>query len=215
VSDFAGKNTSLPSALANRANASRAMVLLCHQPKTEMMEQAHQADIGLVLSGHTHGGQTWPMHAITLAVFKYFAGLYLHQSEADGATGPYVFVSEGVYGWGPRVRFLSLNEINVVVLRSPATFAAENKVADTSATAAVRYAVLSWILLILGAIVLTLTQLSKLCNYFFVIKSQNEDGVGCCCMRAFGSWAKSMQQWERAWILPADATHLDGPVMEQ
>lgn len=81
MSDFRGDETSPKAALAGRAS-SRPLVLLVHQPKVDWVAEQVAAiepgdeSLGLVISGHTHGGQTWPMHAITRLAFSYFSGLY-------------------------------------------------------------------------------------------------------------------------------------------
>jgi predicted MPP superfamily phosphohydrolase len=39
--------------------------------------QAAERGVGLLLAGHTHGGQTWPLHLFTYLIFPdAFAGLY-------------------------------------------------------------------------------------------------------------------------------------------
>jgi predicted MPP superfamily phosphohydrolase len=92
---------------------TRPSVLLAHQPREEVVEEASKDySVDLMLSGHTHGGQTWPIHVGSYILFpNSFTGLYKRYD------GMWLFVSEGAFGWGPRVRFGSTNEINALTLR--------------------------------------------------------------------------------------------------
>ena len=49
-----------PSAAGQLATTARASLLLAHQPRSA--NSAAENGIGGVLSGHTHGGQVWPVH---------------------------------------------------------------------------------------------------------------------------------------------------------
>jgi predicted MPP superfamily phosphohydrolase len=53
----------LDAALAGR-DPSRPVVLLCHQPV--MVDRAARAGVDLQISGHTHGGQLWPITHVAL-----------------------------------------------------------------------------------------------------------------------------------------------------
>jgi len=107
VDDFMGF-PSMENATAGR-DIANASILLAHQPN--FSTQAKGKNIDLQLSGHTHAGQIWPLHMATLLGNTYFAGVY-HQPE-----GSQVYVSQGAVGWGPRTRFLSANNIEVITLR--------------------------------------------------------------------------------------------------
>ncbi|CAJ1937880.1 unnamed protein product [Cylindrotheca closterium] len=116
------------------------MIMLQHQPFG--MKQAAKDGIGLQLSGHTHGGQIWPQH-ITLLSYDGIAGLA--EFDVGSEHGPsYLFVSEGVVGWGPRLRFLSRTDIALLTLRTPEAMKAEGLKPDLSvsvATAAMYFAI--------------------------------------------------------------------------
>jgi hypothetical protein len=101
VGDFVG------AALAGRP--SGGVVLLSHSPLE--LERAAAAGAGLVLSGHTHGGQIWPFGYLVRLFYPRFAGRY----EVGGAT---VIVGRGTGTWGPRMRLWQRGEILKVVLRS-------------------------------------------------------------------------------------------------
>eukprot|EP00980_Cylindrotheca_fusiformis_P026395 scaffold16066_cov109-Cylindrotheca_fusiformis.AAC.1 len=111
---------------------SLPMIMMQHQPRN--MTQAAKDGVGLQLSGHTHGGQLWPQH-VFLGWYDAISGL--HKFDVGSPDGPsYLFVSEGVVGWGPRLRFLSKTDIALLTLRSPEQMAAEGKVPDTHLTLA-------------------------------------------------------------------------------
>lgn len=116
------------------------MIMLQHQPFG--MKQVAKDGVGLQLSGHTHGGQIWPQH-ITLLSYDGIAGLA--EFDVGSEHGPaYLFVSEGVVGWGPRLRFLSRTDIALLTLRTPEAMKAEGLEPDLSvsvATAAMYFAV--------------------------------------------------------------------------
>ncbi|CAJ1937878.1 unnamed protein product [Cylindrotheca closterium] len=115
------------------------MIMLQHQPCG--IKQAAKDGVGLQLSGHTHGGQIWPNH-ITLLSYDGIAGLA--EFDVGSEHGPsYLFVSEGVVGWGPRLRFLSRTDIALLTLRTPEAMKAEGLKPDLSvsvATAAMYFA---------------------------------------------------------------------------
>ncbi len=91
---------------------ARPVVLLAHQPRA--VKQACQHGVGLVLSGHTHGGQIWPWNYLVYLQQPYVSGLHDHQ-------GTQIYVSPGTGLWGPPMRLGSRSEITLVTLRAPAT----------------------------------------------------------------------------------------------
>eukprot|EP00526_Cylindrotheca_closterium_P012362 CAMPEP_0113630590 /NCGR_PEP_ID=MMETSP0017_2-20120614/15895_1 /TAXON_ID=2856 /ORGANISM="Cylindrotheca closterium" /LENGTH=464 /DNA_ID=CAMNT_0000541063 /DNA_START=341 /DNA_END=1735 /DNA_ORIENTATION=+ /assembly_acc=CAM_ASM_000147 len=108
------------------------MIMMQHQPVG--MKQAAKDGVGLQLSGHTHGGQIWPQH-ITLLAFDGIAGLA--EFDIGSEHGPsYLFVTEGVVGWGPRLRFLSQTDIALLTLRTPEAMKAEGLEPDLSLSVA-------------------------------------------------------------------------------
>jgi len=109
VPDFWMDTPRLEEALAGVA-ATSPVLLLAHQP-AQAVEAAASDQVQLQLSGHTHGGQTWPLTTGVYLQYTYLAGLYQRQDM-------YLYVSEGAIGWGERVRFWSTPEITLVTLRS-------------------------------------------------------------------------------------------------
>jgi predicted MPP superfamily phosphohydrolase len=84
-----------------------ATVLLSHTPW--QADKAARAGAGLMLSGHTHGGQIWPFSYLV----KYFYPLLGGRYEVDGMT---VIVCRGTGTWGPRMRLWRPGEILRVTL---------------------------------------------------------------------------------------------------
>jgi len=96
----------LEAAVAGR-DPEQAAVLLAHQPRA--VDEAIEKGIGLQLSGHTHGGQLFPMTALVGALWQYSAGLY---SVGSG----HVYVHRGTGFWGPPMRIGSPPEIAAITL---------------------------------------------------------------------------------------------------
>jgi len=82
-------------------------VLLAHQPRSAR----HAADAGydLQLSGHTHGGQSWPWNYFVRLQQPFTAGL-----ERVGRM--WVYISRGTGYWGPPMRFGIPSEITRIRL---------------------------------------------------------------------------------------------------
>ena len=88
-----------------------AVILLSHTPWHA--DIAAKAGAGLMLSGHTHGGQIWPFDYLVRSRYPMMEGLY----DLDGMT---VIVCRGTGTWGPRMRFWRPSEILRVTLRAKA-----------------------------------------------------------------------------------------------
>jgi predicted MPP superfamily phosphohydrolase len=86
-----------------------AVVLLSHSPL--QVEQAGNAGVGLMLSGHTHGGQIWPFGLLVKQYYPYLAERYQIGKMS-------LIVSRGTGLWGPRMRLWRPGEIIEVTLRS-------------------------------------------------------------------------------------------------
>jgi predicted MPP superfamily phosphohydrolase len=95
----------ISKALAGRPPG--ATVLLSHTPW--QADKAASAGVGLMLSGHTHGGQIWPFGYLVQHIYPLFGGRY----EVDGMT---VIVCRGTGTWGPRMRLWRPGEILRVTL---------------------------------------------------------------------------------------------------
>lgn len=85
-----------------------ATILLSHTPW--QAERVAEAGAGLMLCGHTHGGQIWPLDYLVRIWYPLLEGRY----EVDGMT---VIVCRGTGTWGPRMRLWRPSEILRVTLR--------------------------------------------------------------------------------------------------
>lgn len=98
--------------LITRTLASRSpgvTILLSHTPWNA--DLAAREGAGLMLCGHTHGGQIWPFGYLVKYVYPLLAGRY----DVDGMT---VIVSRGAGSWGPPMRLWQPGEIIRVTLRA-------------------------------------------------------------------------------------------------
>jgi len=96
--------------LIARVDPSQPSILLYHQPI--QFERTAQAGIGLQLSGHTHGGQLYPIIHISKRIYPWTPGLHRLKESI-------LFVSRGAGTWGPPMRFLAPPEIVHLKLLSP------------------------------------------------------------------------------------------------
>ena len=103
-----GHGPDLEKALAGR-DPRKATVLLAHQPR--IMEEAVAHEVGLVLSGHTHGGQIWPFSYLVYLQQPYLKGLV-----EEGGTR--LYLSSGTGFWGPPMRLGTTAEMALLTLRS-------------------------------------------------------------------------------------------------
>jgi predicted MPP superfamily phosphohydrolase len=79
-----------------------ATILLSHTPW--QADKAARAGVGLMLSGHTQGGQVWPFGYLVKRIYPLFEGQY----EVEGMT---LIVCRGTGTWGPRMRLWRPGEI--------------------------------------------------------------------------------------------------------
>ncbi|RMI30251.1 metallophosphoesterase, partial [Streptomyces triticirhizae] len=113
VNDVDGEGTEFggpdyDAALGDR-DPERASVLMAHQPV--MIHEAVNHGVDLQLSGHTHGGQMWPVTYVAALANPTLAGL-----ERYGDTQ--LYVSRGAGAYGPPVRVGADPDITVVELAS-------------------------------------------------------------------------------------------------
>lgn len=97
----------LPAAeLLKDAENDRYSLVLCHQPT--VAEDYAAADADLMLSGHTHGGQVWPLG---------YAAALLGPNYGEYRFGEMtLIVSSGICGWGFPVRTQGVSEYVIVDL---------------------------------------------------------------------------------------------------
>jgi len=97
-----------PVSQALKERPPGATIFLSHTPWEA--EKAAEYGVGLMISGHTHGGQIWPFGYLVRLRYPLLEGRY----EVEGMT---VIVCRGTGGWGPRMRLWRPSEIVRVVLR--------------------------------------------------------------------------------------------------
>lgn len=83
-------------------------VLLAHRP--HLCEHAADVGFNLQLSGHTHGGQSFPFNLFVGIVQKYLAGIYTIDQLL-------LYVSTGTGFWGPPIRLGISSEATIITLR--------------------------------------------------------------------------------------------------
>lgn len=96
---------SISKALADRPPG--ATVFLSHKPL--QADRVADTGVGLMLCGHTHGGQIWPFDYLVQQEYPLLEGRY----EVGGMT---VIVGRGTGTWGPRMRLWHPGEILLVTL---------------------------------------------------------------------------------------------------
>jgi hypothetical protein len=101
-----GGGPDLARAIAGH-DPSRPLILLSHQPRAVF--PAARAGVGLVLSGHTHGGQIWPFTFLVRLQQPFVQGLH-----RVGQTQ--IYVSPGTGSWGPPMRLGTRTEITKITL---------------------------------------------------------------------------------------------------
>jgi predicted MPP superfamily phosphohydrolase len=84
---------------------SLPVILLDHRPSE--IDQISRFPADVVLSGHTHNGQLFPINLITRRVYEHSYG-YMKKGET------HFFVSSGIRLWGPPVRTTGKSEIIVI-----------------------------------------------------------------------------------------------------
>jgi predicted MPP superfamily phosphohydrolase len=103
-----GHGPNIKKALEGR-DPSRELVLLAHQPR--QIFEARDEGVGLQLSGHTHGGQIFPITMLVRLNQPFVAGL-------DRLGDTQIYVSRGTGYWGPPMRVGAPAEITLLELVS-------------------------------------------------------------------------------------------------
>ncbi|NXL92725.1 TMPPE metallophosphoesterase, partial [Alectura lathami] len=109
---YLGHGMDLKKALRG-CSSEHAIVLLAHQPIAAKRALQERPDISLILSGHTHGGQMFPLNAGAYFLNPFFVGLY------KVGQNTFVYVSPGTMYFGIPMRLGSRAEITEIILRSP------------------------------------------------------------------------------------------------
>jgi predicted MPP superfamily phosphohydrolase len=104
--DFAQKGDAVKALAKCGSGGTGKKIVLAHQPNhaRHVVEAVGEANV-LILSGHVHGGQIFPLTLLARLFNDYFHGLYKISETAQ------VFVGRGTGQWGPRLRLGARAEI--------------------------------------------------------------------------------------------------------
>jgi predicted MPP superfamily phosphohydrolase len=108
VIQFDPNESSSPRKALHDSPASDYKILLAHRPSSCF--EAADAGFDLQLSGHTHGGQFFPMNFYVKLAHPYTQGLNRHDDRL------WVYVNSGTGYFGPPVRFAVPSEITLLEL---------------------------------------------------------------------------------------------------
>lgn len=93
--------------LFSKLDNKLATILLAHQPKD--IEYIKDNKIDIQLSGHTHGGQVYPLNILVKFFQPYFSGLYTYKKTL-------LYVTNGLGYWGIKIRYKAPSEIPIVII---------------------------------------------------------------------------------------------------
>ncbi|MFX1760560.1 metallophosphoesterase [Rhodococcus sp. As11] len=96
----------MPAALDGIADGT-PVILAAHQPRH--VDEARELGADLQLSGHTHGGQMWPLRPFVSLANPTVTGL-------DRFGDTQIYTSQGTGAWGPPVRVGTPPEISILKL---------------------------------------------------------------------------------------------------
>ncbi|MCD8501229.1 MAG: metallophosphoesterase [Bacillaceae bacterium] len=109
--DYSDKERLPIDQLTRDLDKTKPIFLIDHQPRE--FDQVLSADVALMVSGHTHKGQIFPVNLITKAIYENHYG-YLQKDKL------HTIVTSGYGIWGPPFRIGSRSEvveINVTFVR--------------------------------------------------------------------------------------------------
>ncbi|XP_045393387.1 transmembrane protein with metallophosphoesterase domain [Lemur catta] len=107
---YSGHGMDLVKALKG-CSPDHTIILLAHQPLAAKRALQARPDINLILSGHTHAGQIFPLNVAAYLLNPFFAGLY------QVAQATFVYVSPGTAYYGIPMRLGSRAEITELILQ--------------------------------------------------------------------------------------------------
>lgn len=100
------KRASLPD-LMMFSNTNKPIILLDHQPHN--LDEPANLGVDLMISGHTHAGQVFPINLIEKLIYKNNYGIYKNTKQHFTS-----IVSSGFGFWGPPIRLMTRSEIVVI-----------------------------------------------------------------------------------------------------
>ena len=100
------KRASLPDLMVF-SNTNKPIILLDHQPHD--LDELANLGVDLMISGHTHAGQVFPINLIEKLIYKNNYGIYKNTKQHFTS-----IVSSGFGFWGPPIRLMTRSEIVVI-----------------------------------------------------------------------------------------------------
>ena len=100
------KRASLPDLIVF-SNTNKPIILLDHQPHD--LDEPANLGVDLMISGHTHAGQVFPINLIEKLIYKNNYGIYKNTKQHFTS-----IVSSGFGFWGPPIRLMTRSEIVVI-----------------------------------------------------------------------------------------------------
>lgn len=107
---YPGHGMDVEKALSG-CSAESPIILLAHQPHAGKQALQQRPDISLVLSGHTHAGQIFPLTILAYLANPFFCGLYRVSEHTM------VYVTPGTGFYGIPMRIASHSEITKIILK--------------------------------------------------------------------------------------------------
>ncbi|XP_026072540.1 transmembrane protein with metallophosphoesterase domain-like [Carassius auratus] len=107
---YPGHGMDVEKALSG-CSAESPIILLAHQPHAAKQALQQRPDISLVLSGHTHAGQLFPLTILAFLMNPFFCGLYRVSEHTM------VYVTPGTGYYGIPMRIASRSEITNIILK--------------------------------------------------------------------------------------------------
>lgn len=104
---YSGERRKSLSELLKQTDPGKPVIVLDHQPISQKELDGNEFD--LILSGHTHNGQMWPLNYVVKRIYRFANGYY-------NENGKHFITSSGFGTWGPRVRLGSRSEILIIDL---------------------------------------------------------------------------------------------------
>jgi len=111
IGGFGGlKRTDITNVMASASIDQGLPVIVIDHSPSHLEEYGHEFD--LLLFGHTHRGQFFPMNLITKSIFTVDYGHY-----QKDPLSPHAIVTSGVSTWGTPIRIGTSNEIVSITIR--------------------------------------------------------------------------------------------------
>src|SRR6478735_8440622 len=104
-----GRGPDMDAALSTR-RPGQPVIMMSHQPN--LVYDAIDRDVQLMVSGHTHGGQFYPAAFVTAVANPALTGLHL-------IDGTQLYINNAAYFWGPIARLGAPPDITMIELISP------------------------------------------------------------------------------------------------